>query len=474
MSSSKNIPTDLPHSPEAPGALPDGPLVAWYGDDFTGAAAVMEVLAFAGLPSMLFLEAPTRARLERFPGLRGIGIASTARAKSPEWMREELPRIFRRLARLDPGLVHYKICTTLDSSPDTGSIGCAIEIGAEVFGSDVVPVLVAAPQMRRYQVFGQLFAAHGGEVHRLDRHPVMARHPVTPMSEADVALHLAKQSGRVDARTLTLEAMSGDAATLPAGGDAGTGRIAAIAIDSWDAASETTAGRLLWQNRDRHTFVVGSQGVEFALVRHWRNTGALPPATEAGGIGRAKRMVTVSGSVSPTTADQIAWSKANGFAGIPFDATAACQGEAALRREEGRVVDAALSALSSGLDPLIHTAEGPDDPAVARLRAVVARAGADMHATNQKIGEALGRVLLGVLGKSGAGRAVISGGDTSGHATRQLGIYALSVLAPTIPGASIFRSHADGPIDGLELALKGGQMGSPDYFGWVRDGGGAR
>ena len=71
-------------------------------------------------------------------------------------------------------------------------------------------------------------------------------------------------------------------------------------------------------------------------------------------------------------------------------------------------------------------------------------------------------------------RAVISGGDTSGHASRQLGIHALTAFAPTIPGAAIFRAHAESAHDGLELALKRGQMGSPDYFGWVRDGGGTR
>ena len=98
----------------------------------------------------------------------------------------------------------------------------------------------------------------------------------------------------------------------------------------------------------------------------------------------------------------------------------------------------------------------------------------DMSTANRIIGEALGRVLYRVLEQSSAQRAVVSGGDTSGFATRQLGIFALSALAPTVPGASIFRAHSDGPMDGLELALKGGQMGTPGYFGWVRDGGGAR
>lgn len=457
-----------PPSPPPPESdLPDGPLVAWYGDDFTGAAATMEVLAFAGLPSMLFLEPPSEAQLARFPDLRGIGVASTARAEGPDWMRAQLPDIFSRLAALRPGLLHYKICSTLDSSPDVGSIGCAIEIGAEVTGARLVPFLVAAPQMGRYQVFGQLFAAHGDRVYRLDRHPVMSRHPVTPMDEADVSAHVARQSARITARAMTMAEIS---ATPPQPFEGA--ELSLLTLDCWDRVSEISNGALLWQGRAQAPFVVGSQGVEFALVEHWREAGLIPPATAPRGIGRAGAMVSVSGSVSPTTADQIAWSRANGFEAIPFDAAAICRGESA--GEEAQAIAAALDALARGRDPLIHTAEGPDDPAVARFRATVAATGADIGVVNRQTGEALGRILRNVLERSGATRAVISGGDTSGHATRQLGVYALSVLAPTIPGASIFKAHADGPMDGLQLALKGGQMGSPDYFGWVRDGGGQK
>jgi hypothetical protein len=31
--------------------LPEGVLLAWYGDDLAGASAVLEVLTFGGLPS---------------------------------------------------------------------------------------------------------------------------------------------------------------------------------------------------------------------------------------------------------------------------------------------------------------------------------------------------------------------------------------------------------------------------------------
>lgn len=447
--------------------------MAWYGDDFTGAAATMEVLVFAGLQSMLFLEPPTEEQLARYPDLRGIGVASTARTASPTWMREEMPKAFTRLAELNPAILHYKACSTLDSSPEIGSIGCATEIGAALTGTRTVPVLIAAPQMRRYQAFGQLFAGHGRGVYRLDRHPVMSRHPVTPMSEADVAVHIARQSERIDGAVLTLEDLP-KITSLGTFASAGTGRIAVVSLDCLDAASEAEAGRIIWDGREASPFVVGSQGIEFALVRHWRNIGALPPAVDPIGIGRAKRMVSVSGSVSPTTAEQIAWSKDNGFASIAFDVVAACSGAATLKQEIARVSEMAVAALNDGRDPLIHTAEGPDDPTVERLRDAIRGIGIDLGEVNQRIGEALGQVLRNVLTRTDTRRAVISGGDTSGHATRQLGVYALSVLAPTIPGASIFKAHADGAMDGLELALKGGQMGSPDYFGWVRDGGGPR
>ena len=68
---------------------------------------------------------------------------------------------------------------------------------------------------------------------------------------------------------------------------------------------------------------MGSQGVEYALVRYWQDAGLHPGAAGgAAGIGPAGRMAVVSGSVSPVTAAQIDWSLAHGFEGIAFDARA--------------------------------------------------------------------------------------------------------------------------------------------------------
>lgn len=454
---------------KAPSAT--APWITWYGDDFTGSAAVMEVLAFAGLPSVLFTDIPSQALMTRFAGCRGVGIASTARSHGPDWMQANLPAPLEFLDRLGAPILHYKICSTFDSSPDSGSIGRAIELGLQVRPAQAVPLLTAAPAMRRYQAFGHLFAAGLDGVHRLDRHPVMAHHPVTPMAESDLLRHLSAQTdlpgGLIDLEALALDPQARLTALLEQGA-----RI--LSLDSIDAASEAAAGRLIWQNRDRLGLVAGSQGIEYALVRHWQDIGMLPAPQPVPGAGRVEQIAAVSGSVSPVTARQLEWAGAHGFALLGFDATTVCGDPAALAAEEARLIADATRAAAQGASPLIHSAAGHDGPEVARYRAALGASGLSVETANRRIGEALGRILDRSLRATGIRRAVISGGDTSGHGMRQLGLSALVAKSPTIPGAALCTAHGSGPHDGLEIALKGGQMGSEDYFGWIRDGGGAR
>lgn len=448
-----------------------GPWIAWLGDDFTGSAAVMEVLAFAGLPSVLFTDMPSAAMLSRFRDVQGVGIATTARAQGPAWMAAHLPGLFGALQALDPSLLHYKICSTFDSAPHVGSIGAALAAGLSVRPSAAVPLLTAAPAMRRYQAFGHLFAGAPQGVFRLDRHPVMAHHPVTPMTDSDLLAHLAAQTDLPGA-LIDLEALATDPQARLDHALATGARI--LSLDSMDPASEAAAGALIWRNRARSGLVAGSQGVEYALVRHWQQAGLIPVAAPPGSAGAVDRIAVVSGSVSPVTAAQLDWAGRHGFALLPFDARAVCGSRAALQAEEIRLIRAGLAAAEAGKSPLIHSAAGHDGNQVALFRQALATSGVAPEDANHRIGQALGRILDGVLQGSGIRRAVISGGDTSGHAMGQLGLQALTALAPTIPGAALCQAFGDGPHDGLQIALKGGQMGSQDYFGWIRDGGGPR
>ena len=448
--------------------LPPGAVVAFYGDDFTGSAASMEVLAFAGLETVLFLAPPTPGRLAAFAGARAIGIAGIARSQGIDWMDRHLPPAFRLLASLAAPVLHYKVCSTFDSAPHVGSIGRAAEIGRAVVGGSWTPMVVGEPGMKRYQAFGTLFAVADGVGHRLDRHPTMSRHPVTPMAEADLGRHLARQTALRTGLVDFVAMKQGNAdARLRQELEAGA---AIVSLDVLDEETLVEAGRLIWERAEGPIFGIGSQGFEAALVAYWRSAGLLPSEPGVARPPAVERIACVSGSVSPVTAGQIAFAVGHGFEGIRLDATRAVD-EAEWTREIGRAADQAMTALGLGRDPLVFSAAGPDDPAVAALQTATEGAGLRLETVNDRIGSGLGRVLRALIAQARLTRVVISGGDTSGHAAAMLGIDALTAIAPLAPGCPLCRAHSEDPaLDGLEIALKGGQVGAPDFFQAVKRG----
>jgi len=116
---------------------------------------------------------------------------------------------------------------------------------------------------------------------------------------------------------------------------------------------------------------------------------------------------------------------------------------------------------------LLYSAAGPDDPSIKATREqLAAHAGGN---TARVLGTAMGRMTRELLSRTGLRRVVIAGGDTSSYATQELQLYGLEMLAELTPGAPLCRGYSEDPeFDGLEIALKGGQMGKADYFGMVR------
>ncbi len=86
-----------------------------------------------------------------------------------------------------------------------------------------------------------------------------------------------------------------------------------LALDVVDDETLRWVGELMWSRRDRSLFAIGSQGVEYALVAHWRAKGWLPVAVGQTAASEQSQIVAVSGSVSPITASQIDRAEANGF-----------------------------------------------------------------------------------------------------------------------------------------------------------------
>ena len=442
-----------------------GLVMTFYGDDFTGSTDALEALTGAGLPALVFLEPPDPAVLARRPDVRAIGVAGTSRSRSPDWMDAALPPVFTALQRLGAPLCHYKTCSTFDSAPHVGSIGRAIEIGRRVFATPSVPVVVGVPRLGRYVTFATLFARAGEEVFRIDRHPIMRRHPTTPMGEADLIRHLVAQTALPVAGLSFPELLADDAA---ARFDAVAAATPIVVLDTFDAATMQAAGRLLWRaGRGGPAFVAGSSGVPYAVVAHLRATGRLPAPPAAAAAGPAERLIVVSGSCSRATEAQIRWAEAQGFASIAVDGAALVRDADAVA---GHVAGVARRALGDHRGVVLHTALGPDDPRIDEARAALAGAGLTPTDSAARLGRPLGRIAKDLLG-AGGGRLVLAGGDSSSHIARTLGIEALEMVAPTVPGAPLCRVEAaDAAVHGTEIVVKGGQVGPPDYFGLVQRG----
>ncbi len=449
--------------------LPEGLPLAYYGDDFTGSTDVMEVMTFAGLPTVLFLDLPSESQRARFAAYRGIGIAGTARSRSPAWMRAKLPRILEALHASGAPILQYKVCSTFDSSPTTGSIGTALELGRALRPEAWTPIVVGAPKLGRYQAFANLFAVFEGEHYRLDRHPTMARHPATPMREADLRRHLAAQTtlpiGLVDLVAMKRGVASELREKLLERG------ITAQLLDVVDEETLREAGRLVWENRGRGIFTVSSSGLQYALVAHWRACGMLGPPPSPLPCAPVDCLLVLSGSCAPATAAQIRAFEADGAVAVRLDPRRFLD-EAEAPRQVAQEAARACTLLSQGRDVVLYTACGPEDPSIVIFRHEIERRAMDGEAARARIGAALGEIAAAVLAGTDLRRLVICGGDTSGHAAARLGIFALTALVPLAPGSPLCRAWSeDRTRDGVEIVLKGGQVGRPDYFALAKAGG---
>src|SRR6185503_19890189 len=250
--------------------------------------------------------------------------------------------------------IHYKICSTFDSSPVVGSIGKAIDCGAKVFGSKIIPVLGGMPALGRYCVFGNLFARMGtgsnGKIYRIDKHPSMSKHPVTPMKEADLRIHLGKQTnkkiGLIDnvrqkaKKKEWLNSITNEEVVL---------------LDTMNEDELQKIGEWLNTLQKKHgqLFSVGGSGIEMALGNYWNNIKVLKPLAKWKTIKKANPLLVVSGSCSPVTTGQIAYAKTNGFEEVVVNTVKICNDNVV----EKFVIKRVNELLTQQKSIIVHTGE---------------------------------------------------------------------------------------------------------------------
>ncbi len=433
-------------------AMASRPLICFYGDDFTGSTNSFAQFQKFGLTGLLLTKLPPLDELRTIArSVDVLGVAGLSRSMPVAELEAELRTVFGLFADLKPSLIQYKVCSTFNSSKTIGNIGRACEIAFEMFPGGPIAVAPAQPDFGRYTLFGHHFArASDGRVYRLDRHPTMAVHPVTPMSESSLRLNLLAQAEGLTVREvhlLDLRRAGGDRVATW-GGEAMPQRVTvfdALANDDL----ETIADLILAEApRGGPALCVGSGGMSYGIaVFLARRTSASarrsPPMPPVGA------MLVVSGSCSRLTAEQIERAVEHGWRGVRVDPARLAHADALAEQQESVV-----ASLSAGQSVVAYTASGTSDTPDADVAV---------------IGAGLARIVEASLKRAGVRRLIVAGGDTSGYVVRALPVRALKLGAVVIENAVMCTTMSAEPwLDGVEAMLKGGQVGDRDLFERVR------
>ncbi len=431
------------------------PLVGFYGDDFTGSSENLAQFHRNGLRTRLYLKVPPLDALFRAAEtLDVIGIAGTARAMSREEMMAEIEPAFEALKALGCQIHQYKICSTFDSAPDMGNFGFAAErITGEGRDFDVA-VLAATPDFGRYTAFGNHYARFGGDVLRLDRHPSMCNHPRTPMREADLRRHLETLCALPFANVHLSEIASPETlmARTAALFDAGKG----IIFDGVANDDVAAVARALWERSPEHPlFAIAAQGFAQHLGKHLASlkpAGALQRVQTV--IPPVENLAVLSGSCAIQTGRQIDTALAAGWAGIELDPSRLDDERAAASAADA-IAPRLIENLSTGRPTIVYTARGN-----------AMRRDEFQDIPPHLIGQVYASLMLAARRETGLPRVVLAGGDSSSYCIRRSDADALTIKVFD----EVQQSHlcglisANSPLDGVEVLLKGGQVGNDDYF----------
>ncbi len=435
--------------------------VLFYGDDFTGASDNAAQYARNGLRTRLFFTLPTQQVLEQAAReCDVIGVAGTARSLDVQGMTQELLPVLQAYASLHVSLVQYKCCSTFDSSQHTGSLGHAIALMKQVWPTCFVPVHAAAPEFGRYTVFGHHFARAGQQIFRLDQHPVMSVHPVTPMHESKLSAVLSEQGftvkKEVDLRELDLSAL--DTSSLA---DKLNTHDSVVFDGYTQQHVVTTAAVLHHISQRRQVCAIAAQGLAHGWGQYWHDNALIADEPPLQQLSATDRLLVLSGSCSALSGQQIAHARQSGFLCLRLTPELLFDDQHA---GLDVVINQVLLALKNTQSVVVFTADGPQDSQTDSLREWTRDWPAGQLA--QRIGGVFARMAAAAFKQTSLTRLVVAGGDSSSFTMRALGAQALQCKASHFAQNAHFASlvSEDAHIHGKEILLKGGQVGAEDLY----------
>ncbi|MDK4743530.1 four-carbon acid sugar kinase family protein [Rhizobium sp. CNPSo 3464] len=411
-----------------------GILLGVIADDFTGATDIASILVREGMRTVMSIGVPAPA----FDVLDADAVVVALKSRTApvaEAVAQSLDAL-QWLRTHGAEQIFFKYCSTFDSTAQ-GNIGPVADALSDALDAKIAVVCPAFPKNGRTVFNGHLFVGR-----QLLQDSPMKDHPLTPMRRSDLVSLMAEQSAHNVGLVPHEVVSAGDAAIAEVfAGLTETGQRYAV-TDAIHDEHLRSIGRAV----RGHKLVTGGSALAMGLPA---NFGISPrkPVERASQSSTPPRAAILAGSCSAATRQQLARARALWPSRrIDLDAIA----------EMHPVVEQALSwAKSQPADRpvVIYGSADPDEVEANQAKYGREQAGAMMEHTLAAIAEG--------LVADGVSRLLVAGGETSGAVISALKIQGLSIGAEIAPGVPWTTTLSDRP---LQVALKSGNFGGPDFF----------
>jgi 3-dehydrotetronate 4-kinase len=418
-------------------------------DDFTGATDLANNLVRAGMRVVQTIGIPDDATA---PAVDAIVVALKSRTSPPADAVAQSLAACRALKSAGATQIYFKVCSTFDSTP-RGNIGPVLEALMDELDAGFAIATPAFPDNGRTVFKGHLFV---GDV--LLSESGMRRHPLTPMTDANLVRVLQAQlapearAGAAPRRVGLVDHRASGTSAAAIGARFRSLREEGVSIAIVDAIDNDDLFRLAAAVEGLPLVCAGS-GLAIGLPANFGIAASGAAATLPAVSGfRA----VVSGSCSEATNAQVAHFERIGGASRRIDPLALEAGS-----DEGLVADLARWAerewtKDATAPVLVYSTAAAEAVAAAQSQPGGGAVGARL--------EALFASVAAALVERGARRVVVAGGETSGACVQALGVRELRIGAQIDPGVPWCHAAPKAAPDGLHLALKSGNFGAVDFF----------
>ncbi len=412
-------------------------LLGCIADDFTGASDLANTLAKGGMATTQFVGIPAKPADAACEA--GVVSLKSRTIPASDAVKQSLEALDWLLAQGCRQIL-FKYCSTFDSTPE-GNIGPVTEALLERLGGIAV-ICPVFPATGRTLFHGHLFV--NGQ---LLSETGMRNHPLTPMTDPDIARWLRRQTrsevGRVTYPTVRLGAAAIRAA-MAAELQAGRRLIVTDAVvdDDLLALGEAIAD---------HRLITGGSGIALGLPANFRKAGLLADS------GSAKSRQTVVGAASNGPAAAL-----SGSCSVQSLRQVAnfAENHPVLTLEPGAILDGSMSVAQALAWMLERISAMPMAASSATADAV--RAAQETFGRERAAGAIehfMGELARGLVA-AGVTRLVVGGGETSGAVVSALSLEALAIGPEIDPGVPVLMANAGK----LRLALKSGNFGADDFY----------